>query len=97
MTRVLPTLMFTLVASLGSLLAGCGNIDNAVDCNAICDKYKSCYDSNYDTSACYDRCRSNSKDDKFEKSVSDCHDCIGDKSCAGATFTCGAQCGGVVP
>jgi hypothetical protein len=93
MNRLLSTVLFT----FGIALAGCSNIDNAKNCEQICDKYKSCFDSSYDTSSCYDRCRSNSDDKNFESTVSACDSCIGDKSCAGATFACGSECSGVVP
>lgn len=91
MSRFVPALFL----ALG--LAGCSNVDNVVDCKRVCDKYKSCYDDKYDTSACYDRCRASSKDSAFEQTVADCHACIDGKSCTMATFSCGTECGAVVP
>jgi hypothetical protein len=37
---------------------GYADVVNTVDCNSICDRYRSCFDSSYNTSACYDRFRS---------------------------------------
>jgi len=85
--------------SVGALLFfGCSAAQNAIDCNGICDRYQSCFDASYDTGACEQRCRdnSNSNADYMAKST-DCSNCITDKSCASATFTCGTQCAGIVP
>jgi hypothetical protein len=79
------------------LISGCG-IKNAVDCDGICNRYQSCFDSSYDTGACESRCRDNAdKDDDFASKVDDCHNCIDDKSCASATFNCGTPCANIVP
>jgi len=32
-------------------------IDSVIDCNGICDRYQSCFDKDYDTSACAAKCR----------------------------------------
>ena len=32
-------------------MVGCG-VDAVLDCHSICDRYASCYDSDYDTAAC---------------------------------------------
>ena len=81
----------------GLFLFGCG-IKNAVDCHGICTRYQSCFDANYDTGACEKRCRDNANhDDNYADTVDRCHGCIDDKSCASATFNCGAPCASVVP
>lgn len=79
-------------------MAACGNIDNAFDCNAVCDKYKSCYDSNYNTSACYDRCRSSSAlDSNHQRKVDECHACMDGRDCTATAFNCVSECSTVVP
>jgi hypothetical protein len=78
--------------------AGCGKVENAIDCHSVCDRYKSCYDSSYDVDGCAQKCRDNSSNDSsFQQKADECDACIGDKSCASATFNCATQCAGIVP
>ena len=88
-----------LILSGGAVAAAaCGNIDNAIDCDAVCDRYQSCFDSNYNTNACYDRCRSKSSSDSdHQHRVDQCHDCISGRDCTAAAFNCASECAGVVP
>ncbi len=80
------------------LLNGCGVIDNAFDCNTICNRYKNCFDSNYDVAACATRCRTDSGNDPDYKRKADvCTACIDDRSCTAATFNCAPSCGSIVP
>ncbi len=83
--------------SLGTL--GCADeIDNAIDCNGICDRYASCFDANYDVDACAHNCRdSANSDDSYESKVDACESCIDDMSCASSLFNCGDECVDVVP
>jgi len=96
-----PMKRFTLAILLAaSAVVGfsCNAATNAVDCNGICDRYQSCFDSSYDTTSCESRCRSNADSDANYMTQSDaCSSCITDKSCASATFTCGGDCAGIVP
>jgi hypothetical protein len=87
-----------LLATAGFCHFGCAAATNAIDCNGICDRYQSCFDSSYDTTSCESRCRSNSNSDSDYMAKSQaCSDCITDKSCASATFTCTSDCAGIVP
>ncbi len=71
---------------------------NAVDCDAICNRYKDCFDGDYDVDACTSRCRTNSKNDSdYSHTVDVCSACIDDQSCSSATFSCAGDCGDVVP
>lgn len=80
------------------LLAGCGSMDAALDCQAICMRYSSCYDTSYDTDACETRCKSNAEaDPEYKRQADICDACIVDRACASATFSCGADCTAVVP
>jgi hypothetical protein len=79
-------------------LSGCGAADRLVDCHNICDRYKSCFQSDYDVG----KCRSNCKDEadnnrEFERKVDECAVCIDDRSCQSATFNCTTRCVGIVP
>jgi hypothetical protein len=83
--------------ALGSLV-GCNAVENAIDCHGICTRYKDCYDTSYDVDKCASKCRDDANSDKDYMTKADaCNDCIGDKSCASATFGCAVQCGGIVP
>lgn len=87
-----------LVLTTLALSPACGAIDNAFDCDAICNRYKSCFDSSYDVAACAQRCRSDSRSDADYKRRADvCNACIDDRSCSESTFNCGSSCGGIVP
>lgn len=91
MTRLFSTL------TLMFALAGCGTIDNAFDCDAICTRYHDCFDTAYDVGACATRCRKSSTDPDFRSKANICDACIDAKSCAAGTFTCGANCSSIVP
>ena len=90
-------LAMTLVLGLPMGLA-CDDAETAFDCHQVCSRYQSCYDGQYDVSACRDRCRNSAKNDKSVKDKADaCESCIGDKSCLSATFSCATDCVGIVP
>lgn len=73
-------------------------IDSAIDCNGICSKYASCFDSKYDTDACADRCRkSASSETDFRRRADMCNACISERSCVAASFACATECVAVVP
>lgn len=90
-------LLLTTLA-LGVLGQGCGAIDSALDCNTICNRYKTCFDGTYDVAACATRCRSTSSTDgDYRRKADTCTACITDRACASATFSCGSDCNAVVP
>jgi hypothetical protein len=97
--HAMRTLALTIMLTVGAVLFfGCSAAQNAVDCSGICDRYQTCFDASYDTSACEQRCRDNANSDAdYMAKSTDCDNCIGDKSCASATFACGTQCAGIVP
>ena len=82
-----------------STLFGCGAVTNAIDCNGICDRYKSCYDKNYDSLACQSRCRANANSDaNYMTKADNCNNCLNNnKDCTSTTFICGPMCAGIVP
>jgi hypothetical protein len=93
MRIALATVIFVFV-----LVGGCTRVDNAVDCYVVCDDYEDCFDSDYDRSACYERCRAQSTlDDNHAQRVDACRACIHDRSCREQTFSCAQSCSGVVP
>jgi hypothetical protein len=89
-------LSLTFATIVGS--ADCSSVDSLFDCQAVCTKYKDCYNSSYDVGGCRDRCRTASANDATIRSKADqCDACISGMSCAGATFNCGSTCGAIVP
>jgi len=93
-----PILAALLSLPLLGAAAGCSDIDNASDCNRICDRYRSCFNTSYNTSACYDRCQARgTSNDEERRRVDTCAACINGLSCAATVFTCGAQCTTIVP
>jgi len=78
--------------------AACDKIDNAIDCNAVCSRYRDCYNAGYDVDSCAARCRdASSKDSTYQSKSDKCGACIGSKSCIAATFQCAVECGSIVP
>jgi hypothetical protein len=87
-----------LFAGLATSTVGCDAADEIFDCQAVCSRYRDCYDANYDVGKCRSNCRAASDNDSSVRSKADqCEACIGDKSCISATFACGASCGAIVP
>lgn len=90
---------------LGTMLctlafAGCGEadkIENKITCSQVCNRYKDCFDSSYDTNACTDRCEaeSNANEDK-DRRLEQCDTCIDDRSCSSAAFKCTTECAGII-
>lgn len=73
-------------------------IDSAIDCDGICNRYKGCFDAKYDVAACESRCRDTSaQDGDYRRKADACNECITDRACASATFSCGVACVAVVP
>jgi hypothetical protein len=91
------------LAGIGLMVTGisainCDAVDAAFDCQAVCSRYRDCYDSSYDVDMCRSNCRTKAANDSTIKQAADtCESCIGDKSCLTATFTCGSSCGQIVP
>jgi hypothetical protein len=93
MKRLHLMLAALFVGSFGFGFVGCGDAEQAFDCQSVCSKYSDCFDKNYDVSSCRDRCRNKVSRDKADS----CESCISDKSCAPAAFSCATECAGIVP
>jgi hypothetical protein len=91
------TLLVGVVAAASSG-SGCDSAKAAFDCQQVCERYKDCYNQDYDVGACRNQCRSMAeKNDTWQDKADDCASCIGDKSCLNATFSCATECAGIVP
>ncbi len=96
--------ILTFIASLSLSASACdknddplSEIDEAADCNAVCDRYKSCFDNSYNTTACYNRCQDLVDDGGDPHAADDCDACIDDMSCASSVFNCASECSALVP
>ncbi len=78
-------------------VTGCDSVDAAFDCDAICSRYKDCFDSNYDVGACASRCRTKADDDTYRRQADQCDACIDNRSCTSAVFSCATECASIVP
>ena len=94
--RLGPALLLAAGAIFGG--AACDAVDSAFDCQAACSKYKDCFQTDYNVGQCRDNCRQQaSNDDSFRHKADVCEACIDGQSCAAATFSCTADCAGIVP
>lgn len=81
------------VCALATGFVACSDADEAIDCAKICDEIQECYDDDYDTEACRDRCDRVSTDDN---EVADrCERCLDDTSCTEQAFTCQDECASI--
>ena len=63
-------------------LSGCGETDQFVDCNNICDAYVDCLPG-AERDECIDRCQ-----ELPDETADDCDSCLDENSC----LECGAEC-----
>lgn len=95
-TASMRMLGFALVLAL----VGCGEaqkIENKITCASVCNRYKDCFDSNYDVDKCKDSCEAeaDANNDKQQR-LDACDSCIDGESCTGAAFNCSTQCAGII-
>jgi hypothetical protein len=93
---ILFALWLTLLNAFGCAESPITTIDRSSDCAAICDRYRDCFSSEYDTDHCRDRC-TDKKDSRNTDKIDRCQDCIRESSCSGSVFKCSAECIGIVP
>ena len=78
-------------------LSGCNAVDQAVDCNNICNRFKECFNKDFDASGCADDCRQKADDDEdFARQANTCDACIDGLDCVEGGFTCATDCVGVI-
>ncbi len=82
---------------VGLSVVGCDDIDNKLDCESVCNRYKECVNDDYDVDSCKSSCESeaNASEDK-ERQLETCDTCIQDRSCGGAVFNCSTECAGII-
>jgi hypothetical protein len=88
--------LFTLITSFAVTTTGCSSVENAYNCDQICDRYKDCFDAGYDADGCQSRCEDKAEDSGFADKAESCQACVDDRSCTGS-FACIDECAGIVP
>lgn len=79
------------------LTAGaCSELDRATDCSDICKRYRDCVRNDYNVARCEDRCNDLESDRELSE-IDRCEDCLDDRSCTGAAFSCAEECISIVP
>jgi hypothetical protein len=100
MFRSLALVITLALATIGLSLTGaaCGDLDRLTDCQQICERYGDCFDSTYDVATCRSGCVDSAENSSnFDQRVDNCENCLDDRSCSSAAFTCTAECVGIVP
>lgn len=94
-TRLIPVAALALV--LGNAALGCSDAKNVVNCAEVCDKYKSCINSDYDVASCTSKCEDKANDNaERQQQLDSCNSCIEDRSCTSAVFNCTTECATVI-
>jgi len=94
-------LVLPILTVLSLPFVGCDDatdpIKNTITCADVCDRYKDCFDANYDVEGCTDRCENEATaDEEKEDKLEACDDCIENRSCASAVFSCTTECAGII-
>jgi hypothetical protein len=92
----LAVLALTCAAAFGGCSDAADDIDQYSDCIDICGRFQDCFDEDYDTDSCADRCE-DMEHRNGTSNVDECEECLDDQSCSGAVFNCTADCVSVVP
>lgn len=81
-------------------LSGCVNpideIDEEFDCANLCERYRDCFDAQYEVQTCRQRCQG-VVDGVAPGRADRCDSCLDPRSCIGAAFGCGEDCQGLLP
>lgn len=94
MNRTLGAIVMGLFGIGAVACAPVDEIDMAVDCANLCDRYRDCFDSDYDTGACRDRCHE--MVDRDPRVANECDTCLDSRACS-ESFSCADECSGLIP
>ena len=70
------------------------DLDVEVDCNDLCNRYRDCFDSAYDTASCRGRCDETANRDR--QAANECDTCLDPRACS-ESFVCADECYGLIP
>jgi hypothetical protein len=77
MSSIFRTLSVFAVVTVGIATAtGCDEISEALDCDQMCEKMKSCLDDDIDVRDCAERCEDRVDDTKLADKLDACTDCL---------------------
>lgn len=77
MISFIKTCSAVLIVGFGLLTAsGCDEINEALDCEQMCEKMKSCIDDDIDVSDCSERCEDRVDDNALADKLDACTDCL---------------------
>jgi hypothetical protein len=82
--------LFALTAS-GLLVSagGCSHVNEAIDCNDMCEEMNRCLDADIDVHDCAERCEDRVEDNALADKLDACTDCLEhDYSCSEAVDNC---------
>jgi hypothetical protein len=83
--------VFALAASGLLVSAGCSEVNEALDCNDMCEEMKRCIDGDIDVHDCAERCEDKVEDSALADKVDACTDCLeNDYSCSEVVDHCAA-------
>ncbi|MGE0789350.1 MAG: hypothetical protein AB7S26_26990 [Sandaracinaceae bacterium] len=99
--RIQHGILLAGILAISGSLVGCTNpveeINEVADCANLCDRYRDCYDSSYDTDACRDRCNTYvDADGGMQYAADECDACLDAHSCA-ESFACVVECSPILP
>jgi hypothetical protein len=81
-------------ATVGCFHGPIADADATVDCEDACDRYRDCYDDDFDVMTCRSRCRSARERDP--RSTHECEACLDGRTCA-KSLECLSGCRGILP
>jgi len=97
MTRYL-VLSAVALAWAASACDATDSVANRITCGDVCERYRDCFDDDYDVDGCTDRCENDATaDEEKEAELEECDACIDDESCTAAVFECTTECAAFVP
>ena len=73
--RTLGVFAFTAFALL-TTAGGCSDIGEAIDCNQMCEKMQTCFDSDLDVNDCEESCEDRVDDSPLAEKLDACTDCM---------------------
>ena len=88
--------LVVLVGALAGLASAAGGCDQVADCAAVCERYQTCFDADYDVDTCKTRCNDNASDAEFRAHTNSCDACINTRDCVDTAFSCASDCADVI-
>ena len=84
--------LISLLCLSSLLLIACDEVQDTLDCDAICSKKQECVDEDYNVDECRDACEDAADESEtYEKQLHECQDCVEDQSCL-ESVTCFDDC-----